>query len=163
MLVALLSDIHDHTTHLLLAVHTAREAGCTHMLFMGDMAGMSSFRTLREEWEFPIDLVFGNNEYELQAFHQAAKQWKDTNLHGESAEIVLDGRHIFFCHFPWVATKALQTESYDAVFYGHTHRADVQMIQHTLVANPGDVYGRNGTPSIGIYDTITNSVRLISL
>lgn len=163
MLIALLSDIHDHTTHLLLAVHAAREAGCTRLLFMGDMTSMSTFRTLREEWEFPIDLVFGNNEYELTAFDQASRQWKGTTLHGYNAEVVLDGRNIFFCHFPWDASKALQKGSYDAVFYGHTHKADVQTIQHTLVANPGDVYGRTGTPSIGIYDTCTNTVRIVSL
>ena len=34
MLVALLSDIHDHTTHLLLALQAAREQQCTHLLFM---------------------------------------------------------------------------------------------------------------------------------
>ena len=63
MRIALCSDIHDHITHLLLALETARSAGCTHLLFMGDMAELSTFRTLLEEWGHPIDLVFGNNEY----------------------------------------------------------------------------------------------------
>ena len=68
MLVALLSDIHDHTTNLLLALHTAQEQGCSHLLFLGDMAEASTFRTLRDEWPHPIDLVFGNNEYEIKSF-----------------------------------------------------------------------------------------------
>lgn len=163
MLVALLSDIHDHTTHLLLAVHAAKEAGCTHMLFMGDMTSISSFRTLREEWEYPVDLVFGNNEYQLEAFYQTARQWKNTTWHGFIANVKLDGRNILFCHFPWEAAKALQQGCYDAVFYGHTHKAEVQTIHNTLLANPGDVYGRTGTPSFGIYDTRTNSVRIVPL
>lgn len=163
MKVALLSDIHDHTTHLLLALHAAQEHGCTHLLFMGDMAGMSTFRTLREEWAHPMDLVFGNNEYEQRAFEQAARQWRNTTLHGEYADIALEGRRIFFCHLPWTAAKAAESGLYDAVFFGHTHKPEVLTSATTLVANPGEVYGRQGAPSIGVYDTSTNSVSIIRI
>lgn len=163
MRVALLSDIHDHTTHLLLALHAAQEQGCTHMLFMGDMAAMGTFRTLRVEWHHPIDLVFGNNEYEIGAFRKAAAQWSDTTLHGESADIVLDGRRVFFTHFPWSAGKAAECGLYDAVFFGHTHVPEQRTIGRTLLANPGEVYGRQGVPSIGIYDTVTNTVSIINI
>ena len=162
MLVALLSDIHDHTTHLLLALQTAREAGCTHLLFMGDMAGITTFRTLREEWPHPIDLVFGNNEYELQAFQRMAQQWECTHLHGEEAELELDGRKLYFSHLPWVASRAAESGKYDAVFFGHTHRAEQYCVNHTLVANPGEVYGRQSQPSLGIYNTATNEVRIVT-
>lgn len=163
MHVALLSDIHDHTTHLLLALHAARECGCSYLLFMGDMAGMSTFRTLREEWPFPVELVFGNNEYELDSFKRAARQWPGTTLHDHTADIRLDNRRIFFCHLPWQALRAAETGLYDAVFYGHTHVPEIRTCGNTILANPGDVYGRQGTPSIGIYDTSTNSVRIISI
>lgn len=163
MLVALLSDIHDHTTHLLLALHAAHEQGCTHLLFLGDMAGMSTFRTLREEWSHPIDLVFGNNEYETAAFIKAAQKWPDTTLHGAQASVVLDNRRVFFCHLPWHATKAAQGGLFDAVFYGHTHTAEVSWIGHTLVANPGEIQGRQNEPTIGIYDTTTQTVRIITI
>lgn len=163
MLVALVSDVHDHTTHLLLALHEARSQGCTHLLFMGDMAGLSTFRTLREEWPHPIDLVFGNNEYETAAFQRAAEQWRRTTLHGETADLVLDGRRVFICHLPWTASKAAESGLYDAVFFGHTHVPETLSIGSTLVANPGEVYGRQGTPSIGVYDTCSNTVRIIHI
>ena len=162
MLVALLSDIHDHTTHLLLALQTAREEGCTHLLFMGDMAGTSTFRTLREEWPHPIDLVFGNNEYELQAFQRMARQWEHTHLHGDEAELMLDGRRLYFTHLPWVASRAAESGKYDAVFFGHTHRAEQFCVNRTLVANPGEVYGRQSQPSLGIYNTNTNEVHIVT-
>lgn len=163
MRVALLSDIHDHTSHLLLALLAAEEQGCRHLLFMGDMAGMSTFRTLREEWRHPIDLVFGNNEYETGAFRRAAGQWPDTTLHGEYADIILDGRRLYFTHFPWSAAKAAESGLYDAVFYGHTHVPELLKTGRTLIANPGEVYGRQGVPSIGVYDTETNSVSIINI
>ena len=138
MLVALLSDIHDHTTHLLLALHTAQEQGCTHLLFMGDMAEASTFIMLREEWTM-------------------------TTLHGAQADIVLDSRRIYFCHLPWQAAQAADSGLYDAVFYGHTHTPEVRHAGRTLLANPGEVYGRQNPPSIGIYDTVDNSVRIIPI
>lgn len=163
MRVALLSDIHDHTTHLLLALQAAREAGCEHLLFMGDMAGTTTFRTLREEWHAGIDLVLGNNEYETGAFQRMAKAWAQTTLHGYEADIVLDHRHIYFTHLPWHALNVAQAGTHDAVFYGHTHEPEIAMIGRTLLVNPGEIYGRQGPPGIGIYDTTTNTARLIQL
>lgn len=163
MRVALLSDIHDHITHLLQALIAAREQGCTHLLYMGDMARISTFRTLREEWPYAIDLVFGNNEYERAAFQRAAQQWHSTTLHGDFADLVLGGRHIFFTHFPWTAAKAAESGGYDAVFFGHTHVPEMQNTGNTLLVNPGEVYGRQGTPTIGVYDTESNTVRIITI
>ncbi len=163
MLVALLSDIHDHTTHLLLALQAAREQQCTHLLFMGDMAELTTFRTMREEWPHAMELVFGNNEYNRGAFLRTAQQWKHTTLHGDSADIVLDGRRIFMTHLPWAASQAASTGRYDAVFFGHTHMPEILRAGTTLVVNPGEVYGRQGAPSIGVYDTATNSARIIPL
>ena len=163
MLVALLSDVHDHTTHLLLALHAAREEGCTHLLFMGDMAGFSTFRTMRDNWEYPMELVFGNNEFEKHAFCRAAEKWSQTQLHGDAADIVLNSRRIFFTHLPWTATRAAESGHYDAVFFGHTHEAEIQQVNETLVVNPGEVYGRQSKPSIGVYDTITNTAKIVCI
>lgn len=161
MLVALLSDIHDHTTHLLLALHAAKQEGCTHLLFMGDMASTATFRTLREEWPHGIDLVFGNNEYEPGTFRKLAAQWSRTTLHGEAADLQLDGRRLFFTHLPWTAARAAESGLYDAVFFGHTHTPEQLRTGSTLVVNPGEIYGRQGQPTIGVYDTETNSARII--
>ena len=163
MRIALLSDIHDHTTHLLLALQVAGEHGCTHLLFMGDMAGITTFRTLREEWPHGIDLVFGNNEYERTAFRDLAARWSNTTLHGDTADLRLAGRRIFITHLPWTAAEAARSGRYDAVFFGHTHTPEQFMLGDTLVVNPGEIYGRQGTPSIGVYDTETNAVRIITI
>lgn len=163
MLVALFSDIHDHTTHLLLALQTAREQGCTHLCFMGDMAGFSTFSLLCEEWPFGMDIVFGNNEYEIAAFRRFADKQLGTTLHGVEADIVLDNRHVYFTHLPWHAKKTAEAGGHDAVFYGHTHEAGISQIGRTLLVNPGEIYGRQAAPSIGVYDTTDNSARIICI
>ena len=163
MRAALLSDIHDHETHLLLALEAARAEGCAHLLFMGDMAGLGTFRTLLDAWEHPIDLVFGNNEYQLGEFRKMAAASRHATLHGDSADIKLDTRRLFFTHFPWDAQTAAESGLYDAVFYGHTHAAEIRWLGNTLIVNPGEIYGRQSTPGLGIYDTETNTARLIRI
>ncbi len=158
MNVAILSDIHDHTTHLLAALLRAEELGCTHLLFAGDMAGLSTFRTLREEWLHGIDLVFGNNEFDRTSFLRLAEQFHHTCHHGDAGSLELDKRRIFLTHYPHIALREAQSGAYDAVFYGHTHCAEQHHCGHTLVANPGEVAGVRNTPSLAVYNTTTNSL-----
>ncbi len=165
MLVALISDIHDHSTHLLLALTRARELGCTHLLCMGDIAGLSTFRLLCEEWERGVDIVFGNNEWHRESFLRVADEYPHATHHGDAATVTLGGRSLFFCHYPHVAARAAASGRYHAVFFGHTHRAELHPATASapLLLNPGDVQGRYGHPSMAMYDTENNSARLIPL
>lgn len=161
MNIAIVSDIHDHITHLLLALHAARE--CERMIFLGDMVHSSTFCTLLEEWQRPLDLVFGNNEYERETFQKIAEQHPLTTLHGNTGTLQVDQRRLFFCHLPYHALQAAQSGRFDAVFYGHTHCAHIQQIHHCLLANPGEVLGRSSSPSIGIFNTTTQEFRTIAI
>lgn len=153
MKIAIVSDVHDHINHLLLALATADEAGCERMIFLGDMVHSSTFTLLTEEWKKPLDLVFGNNEYEIEAFHAIATAAPHVTLHGNYGAVTIDSRRLFFCHLPSLARQAVETGRFDAVFYGHTHCADSRMSGATLLANPGEVFGRQSRPGIGVYDT----------
>ncbi len=169
MLVALISDIHDHSTHLLLALNRALALGCTHLLCMGDVASVSTFRLLCEEWTQGLELVFGNNEWHRESFLQVAHEYAHATHHGDLATVTLGGRHLFFCHYPHTAARAAASGPYDAVFFGHTHRAELHPAtekdsrRYPLVVNPGDIQGRYGKPSIAVYDTDSNTARLIPL
>lgn len=163
MLVALLSDVHDHTAHLLEALQQAEALGCTHLLFMGDLVQLSTLRTMREEWQHPIQLVFGNNEWSLRDHEELARLLPNIHHHGQEADIHLEGRRIFFCHAPQTAHRAAATGKYDAVFYGHTHIPSSQHIGNTLLANPGELQGRTRSCSFAIYDTSTNTLHHVPL
>lgn len=164
MRVAVLSDIHDHSTRLLLALAQAEAAGCTHLLFAGDMAETGTLRQLCDEWRGGIDLVFGNNEYERTAFARMAQSRAGVRLHGDEAELSLDGRRVYMSHYPHLAARAAASGDYDAAFYGHTHKAEIRQAGRTLLANPGEVCGgRYGQPSIGLYNTEDNSFTLLPL
>ncbi len=165
MLVALISDIHDHHTRLLLALAQAQELGCEHLLCLGDFATLTTFRLLCEEWPHALDAVFGNNEWQRESFLRVADEYPRVTLHGDAASIRLGGRELFFCHYPHVAARAAESARYDAVFFGHTHHAEVHPAAEgrPLIVNPGEVLGRRGTPGMALYDTESNSARLLTL
>lgn len=167
MKIALISDIHDNAGNLVQALSLAEAAGCTHLICLGDMVHSSTFRTLRTSWAFGIDLVFGNNERERSLFRRMAESFTNTTLHGDTGELELEGRRIFITHMPERmperAQNALAAGAFDAVFFGHTHLVFNRTFGHTLVANPGEITGRGGNPTFGIYDTDTNSVSIQSL
>lgn len=158
MLIALLSDIHDNTDNLLLALATAEKLECKHLLFTGDITSLYTLRTLREEWPYGIDLVFGNNEWDHRSHIRLAEQMHDMCHHGYTADISIDNRRIFLTHFPQDATKAILSRNYDAVFYGHTHIAEQHLHGNTLAANPGEVAGVRRSPSFAVYDTTAHSI-----
>lgn len=163
MKIAIVSDIHDHINHLLSALTTAEQVGCERMLVLGDMVHASTLSLLLEEWQKPLDLVFGNNEYEIEAFSAIADAAPHVTLHGDYGTTECNGQVIFFCHMPATARQALESGCFDAVFYGHTHCADWQQIGSTLYANPGEVTGRQSQPSIGVYDTETRQFFLYNI
>ncbi len=166
MRIALISDIHDHSTRLLVALERAQKLGCEHLLCMGDLAQISTLRLLCEEWTPGADIVFGNNEWQRESFLRVADEYPHVTLHGDTAGIQLGGRQIFFCHYPHVAARAAESGRYDAIFFGHTHRAEIHPAipgRLPLFVNPGDVQGRYGKPSMAVYDTENNRARLIPL
>lgn len=163
MLVAILSDVHDNITNLLTALAIAERQGCRHLLLAGDIATLSTLRTLREEWEYGIDLVFGNNEWERDAHLKLAEQFHHCNHHGDCADFTLEERRIYMTHYPHIAEQALLRGGYDAVFYGHTHYAEQRIGKNCLIANPGEIAGVRGEPGFAIYNTADNSLRFCKI
>ena len=164
MLIALLSDIHDHLDNMRAALRQLSSTDCRHMLFLGDMAQISTFRELRAVWPHELDLVAGNNDYPREDFARCAREWSHTRYHGESAELVLDNRRIYMTHVPGYSLSHIATfGEFDAIFFGHTHRAEHHFIGSTLIANPGDLQGRYGRPSYALYDTTRHTLSHVSL
>lgn len=158
MRIALLSDVHDNTDNLLLVLQQAAEMGCSRLFYVGDIVETRTLLLLLEEWARPADIVFGNNEYELDTHQRIAAQYPNVAHHGYEADIEVEGRRIFFTHMPRRAMDKACAASHHAVFYGHTHIAEQYLHGHTLVANPGEVAGVRRPPSFAVYNTEDNDV-----
>jgi len=162
MLIAVLSDCHDHIENLekVLAKLTEVDA----VLFCGDFCAPFTLKMLADGFHRPIHAVFGNNDGDVMLMLTVAKQAGNVTFHKPIAQLELGGKRIAVTHYPEIGEALALSGKYDAVFSGHNHTADVQRVGTTLWGNPGEVMGRFGQPSFGLYDTDTGQfeVRRIS-
>ncbi len=81
-------------------------------------------------------------------------------IYGQYAELELGGRRIAVNHYPEIARRLVESRQFDLVCYGHDHRAHVEQVGAAVLANPGEVMGRFGRPTFGLYDCATGEFRL---
>jgi len=153
MKIAVLSDIHDNLPNLEIALRLVNEAEAEHLLFLGDFCAPFTLAQIASGFSGPIDVVFGNNDGDQFLLSRIASQHPQVTLHGQYTELELGGRKIAINHYPDIARRVAESGVMDAVFSGHDHKRYVHHFGKTLWANPGEIMGRFGKPSIGIYET----------
>lgn len=166
MKIAILSDIHDHIWNLDKVI--AQISGKVEaLIFCGDLcAGFSALRLAK--LNVPSYACLGNNDEDhINNQNYSGKNFSWIPLTQEYGKITLNDRQIAFCHYPKLAELLAKTGEYDAVFHGHTHFSRHETHGKTLLLNPGAVCGiQKGNPGIAsyaLYDTKSNSAKIITL
>jgi hypothetical protein len=104
--------------------------------------------------------VLGNNDGDPRLLLLNAQAVGNVTLHGQYAELTLAGRRVAVNHYPEIARRVAESGQFDLVCYGHNHLAKVEQVGVTVLANPGEIMGRFGAPSFGLYDTVTGQFEL---
>jgi len=153
MRVAILSDIHDNIWKLDAALKQLQDADV--LICCGDLCAPFIVAQLAEGFSGPIHIVFGNNDGDPFRISQVAGRYDHVTLHGEFAELTLDGKRFAVVHFPEMGRPIAASGLYDVVCYGHNHEYEVAREGKTLKINPGEIMGRFGHSTFVIYDTQT--------
>lgn len=163
MKVAVISDIHDQLGNLERALRLVQESGAGVLLFLGDLCAPFTLVQLAEGFAGPVHVVFGNNDGDTFQIAQVAGKYPHVTLHGQLAELEIDGRKLALNHYPAIARRLAESGAYDAVFSGHDHRRYQHQIGNTLWANPGEIMGRYGQPGFGLYETTNGEFNHVDL
>ena len=163
MKIAILSDSHDHIANIEKVV-TQLKGKVEAAIFCGDFCAPFAARKL-SELNIPIYACLGNNdEDQIGLLKMGGDKFNWTFLAEEFGTIELDNKRLAFCHYPKLAELLSKTQEYDAVFFGHTHQAEMKTHGKALLLNPGAICGiKNGKyeeASYATYDTDTNSAEL---
>lgn len=153
MKIAVLSDAHDHLHHLQQVLDAVGLLEIDALLFLGDFCAPFTLETLAQGFAGPIHAVFGNNDGDTFLLCQVAAKHPHVQLHHPLAELELDGLKIALHHYPELGRRLAESGAYDAVFSGHDHQRYQHQIGGTLWGNPGEIMGRFGTVSFGLFDT----------
>ncbi|MFW5796750.1 MAG: YfcE family phosphodiesterase, partial [Alkalispirochaeta sp.] len=157
MKIAVLSDIHDNIWNLETALKAVGECGAERLFFLGDFCAPFTLAQIGDAFSGPTDAVFGNNDGDTFLLSTIAGKYPQVTLHGLLAELEIAGLRIALNHYPDIARGLARSGQYDAVFSGHDHKKYTEIHGECLWANPGEVMGRFGEPSWGLFDTETRS------
>ena len=162
MKIAVFSDSHDNLPNLEKALTLAKEAGLTHGFHLGDFCSPFTVKILADSgmsWQ----CVWGNNDGDKVSCMRTGGEQVDF-ADSDYREITLEGHSLFLTHYPQIARMAALSGKYSASFFGHNHRYSQEILENTLLANPGEVLGhRFKEPSFGIYTTESNTFERVLL
>lgn len=152
MLIAVMSDVHDNVWNLADALEKIRAAGATALIFCGDFCAPFTLLQTGQGIAGAVHCVFGNNDGDPRLLLRNAAAAGNVTIHGQYAELELGGRRIAVNHYPEIARRLVQSGQFDLVCYGHDHQALVELVGDSVLANPGEIMGRFGRPTFGLYD-----------
>ncbi len=155
MQVAILSDIHDHLENLARVLAEVR--GMDLLLCLGDLCAPFTLDELAKGFPGPVQVTLGNNDGDIFLLTQIARRHPNVTLAAPMGEVEAAGQKLAFVHYPIYGEGLAALGRYDAVFCGHSHKPDQRTIGSTLLANPGEVMGRFGEVSYGVWDTGTRA------
>ena len=167
MKIAILSDIHDHVWNLKKALSSPQLQETETMLYCGDLCAPFIIHLLGQSYQYPIHLVFGNNDGDGAAIIKNASQYSQITIHGETFRGEIGGLHVAMNHYPDKARIMAENGGYDLVCYGHNHTLAQENIGNTLLINPGAIMGFHGgrlediQPTFAILDTNSKDLKVV--
>lgn len=160
MKIAVFSDSHDQIAHAEAALSAANAAGAGMLIHCGDLCAPFIVDLLGRRFAGPIHIVFGNNDGDGRLLQVIADRFSQITLWGIYAELTVEDRALAVIHYPEPARRIAQSGQFDLVCYGHNHLKAVEAVGKGILANPGELLGKEGPPTWGLYDTATGVFEL---
>ncbi len=162
MTIAVVSDIHDNVAawNILLREFAARNIAT--VINCGDTCAPAMLKEMSTSFPGKIHTIFGNvadRKKEEEAIHDLP----NVVHYGDQGEVTLDGRRIYFNHFPKNAEAKAATGDFDIVCHGHTHFKRWEGIGETYILNPGTAGGMFQYPSFATLNLQTLEHEFIDL
>ncbi|MBW2109391.1 MAG: metallophosphoesterase [Deltaproteobacteria bacterium] len=153
MIIAVMSDTHDHIWNVQKVLGIVKERGVKAMVHCGDFVAPFVLKALNEG-AVPVHGVFGNNDGDQFTLTRLSLTvLSHVTLYGLVGECDLGGFRVGFTHYRPVAEGLAASNRFDLVCFGHSHEACLETVGRTTLLNPGEVMGKDGHPGFYLVDT----------
>lgn len=169
MIIGIMSDSHDNLDAIERALAVFRDSNTDMVIHLGDI--ISPF-ALAKILEFPakIFIVLGNNDGDIYQLRELAHK-AGAYIRPHMYITTISNKKFLLMHGMGNIEQTLQivesianSNRFDVILYGHTHRVDTRVIGRTLIINPGEVCGYlSNRKTVVTLDTETMSYRVIDL
>jgi putative phosphoesterase len=153
MMIAVVSDTHDHIKNTRAFVRQANEAGAELMIHCGDLVSPFMLEEM-DGFNGKIHIIAGNNPGDqfLMA-QQIAKRAEKVRYHGLFGALRIDDMNTAWVHEPHLAKAIAKSGEFQLVCFGHTHRWLYEISEDVVMLNPGEILGRKEKPGWALVDT----------
>ena len=162
MKVAIISDIHENFHNLILTLIELEKLKIERILLLGDLMNNGIAKILAASL-IPVFGIWGNNDGDKIAITKTSLR-PGSNLEmgfGTYDFLEIDGRKLFLTHYPLLAKSMAKSGDFDAIFYGHDHKKNIDTFGKCLILNPGEISGhKTGEATFAVYDTSTNEAEI---
>ncbi|MEM3608800.1 MAG: metallophosphoesterase [Candidatus Bathyarchaeia archaeon] len=164
MLVGLIADTHDCLPMVDKAIKKLNEEGVGLVLHAGDYVApfvIPRFKGLKAK----LIGVFGNNDGDKELLKRRFSE-NNFDIRGNFAEISVDNVKIALLHGgeEELLKALINSESFNIIVHGHTHKAEVYSKGKTLIVNPGEVCGYlTGKSTIAVLDIERREAKIIHI
>ncbi len=157
MRIAIISDTHDNIANLDKALGFINQNQIEAIIHCGDACSAALLEHLEQKFKGNIYLSLGNcdEDYNIKGL-----KFKKIKIFGDFGEAKFDKIKIAFAHFPAIAKKLCESQKYDFIFYGHTHKPWIEEIHGKFFANPGNLGCIIYKPSFAMLDCETKKLEL---
>jgi len=163
VILAVMSDTHDHIWNARKALGFIQERGAEVIIHCGDVIAPFMIKEL-DQAQIPVHGVFGNNDGDQYLLTKLSMtEFSNITLYGLMGELEFGDFRAAFTHYRPVADGLAASDRFDLVCFGHSHEASLEKVGKTDLLNPGEVMGKDGSPGFYLVDTSTRKCEPISL
>ena len=151
MIIGIVGDTHNNLKNISQICDIFNEEKVDLVIHTGDITLPKSLKAF-EKLNCELLGVFGNNDIdEKNDLLEASKEFQ-CNIHDEPFFFEINKKKVCIVHHPELIDENLIHQA-DFIFHGHTHRYRNEVINETIIFNPGECAGfLKGKNQIGIID-----------
>ena len=161
MKIGIISDTHDNLPQIKKSVEIFNREKVKLVLHAGDF--VSPFTALEfKNLNCPLKGVFGNNDGDKLYLQEKFKGIGE--IYPPPYETNIDHKNIIMLHREKLIDALSESQKYEVIIYGHTHRTDLRKIGKTLIINPGECGGwLTSKSTIALLDLENLEAKIIEL
>lgn len=149
---AIISDTHDQVANLKAVVKYCNKTEVTTLAHCGDLISPFMLKQLAQ-FNGSVHLIYGNNVGDQHLISSRCEaEYTNITHHGIFATFSLCGYKIALLHYPNQARGLASQSIYDIVCCGHSHYYNVELLDKTLLINPGHLLGEDDQAGFYIVD-----------
>lgn len=158
--IAIISDSHGNLANFRRILNWLKIENINIIIHCGDIGSADFLKEALENFEGRFFGVLGNMDRDYKLDINRYQISEKASVKEKIEEVQVGEKKIAFTHFPEAAKSLAESQQYDLVFYGHTHKPWEEKIGKCILANPGETAGQFYKPTFAVYDAGKETLEL---